>query len=243
MPGKFPIALAESLASTPYYPRKNASVLPRVWKSTAGDAKPLSGFNPPKSPRVYDALGTHNVFLAGDYRRSFDQIFHDLTLSDSPSFYIHAPVRIAPSAAPCGADTLLALVPVGHLDDAAPADMDNLRARARSAVLHRLAESGVTDLEHHLKFEVSYTPRNWEELYHLRKGAAFGLSHNFGQIGYLRPQNGHRRYHNLHFVGSSTHPGTGLPMVLISARLTTERILKELERRCRQGLSNVEPAA
>jgi len=48
------------------------------------------------------------------------------------------------------------------------------------------------------------------------------------QVGYLRPQNRHHRYGNLYFVGSSTHPGTGLPMVLLSARLTTERILKEV---------------
>jgi phytoene dehydrogenase-like protein len=65
-------------------------------------------------------------------------------------------------------------------------------------------------------------------MYNLAKGAAFGLSHNFMQVGYLRPHNRHHRYSNLYFVGSSTHPGTGLPMVLLSARLTTERILKEI---------------
>jgi len=74
---------------------------------------------------------------------------------------------------------------------------------------------------------VSYTPRDWFNVYNLAKGAAFGLSHNFMQVGYLRPHNRHHRYGNLYFAGSSTHPGTGLPMVLLSARLTTERILKE----------------
>jgi phytoene dehydrogenase-like protein len=79
-----------------------------------------------------------------------------------------------------------------------------------------------------VKFEVSYTPCDWLSNYNLAKGAAFGLSHSFLQVGYLRPHNRHRRYGNLYFVGSSTHPGTGLPMVLLSARLTTERILKEV---------------
>jgi phytoene dehydrogenase-like protein len=83
------------------------------------------------------------------------------------------------------------------------------------------------DLEKHLKFEVSYTPRDWRTRYNLARGSAFGLSHNFLQVGYLRPHNRHDRYRNLYFVGSSTHPGTGLPMVLLSARLTTERILAE----------------
>ena len=86
----------------------------------------------------------------------------------------------------------------------------------------------LADLEQHLKFEVSYTPRDLSNIYNLAKGAAFGLSHNFWQVGYLRPQNRHRRYHNLYFVGSSTHPGAGLPIVLLSARLTTERILQEM---------------
>jgi phytoene desaturase len=94
-------------------------------------------------------------------------------------------------------------------------------------VLQRLAKQGIDGLEEHLKFEVSYTPRDWQSRYHLEKGSGFGLSHDFWQVGYLRPHNRHPRYHNLYFVGSSTHPGTGLPMVLISARLVVERILAE----------------
>ena len=121
----------------------------------------------------------------------------------------------------------MVLVPVGHLTDQTEQDWEALRAQARSAVLRRLAQAGVTDLEQHIKFEVSYTPENWMNLYNLAKGAAFGLSHNFTQVGYLRPQNRHSKYHNLYFVGSSTHPGSGLPMALLSSRLTTERILRE----------------
>lgn len=178
--------------------------------------------------RVYPQLGHHNVFLSGDYRASFEHIFNDHTLPDQPSFYVHAPARTDPSAAPPGQDTLFVLVPVGHLDDATAQDWPALQARARSAVLRRLAALGVTDLEQHLKFEVSYTPQDWLRGYNLAKGAAFSLSHTFFQVGYLRPQNRHRRYRNLYFVGGSTHPGTGLPIVLISARLTAERILQEI---------------
>jgi phytoene dehydrogenase-like protein len=102
-----------------------------------------------------------------------------------------------------------------------------LKDRARATVLARLKEIGVDDLEQHIKFEVCYTPKNWQTLYNLEKGAAFGLSHNFTQVGYLRPRNRHARLHNVYFAGASTHPGTGLPIVLLSARLTTERILKD----------------
>jgi phytoene dehydrogenase-like protein len=178
--------------------------------------------------KVYPQLGTHNVFLADDYHTSFDRIFNDHLLPDEPSFYVHAPARTDPSAAPIGQDTLMVLVPAGHLDTHITQNWNALQARARSAILHRLeASTGIVDLEQHLKFEVSYTPCDWLSSYNLAKGAAFGLSHNFMQVGYLRPHNRHHSYSNLYFVGSSTHPGTGLPMVLLSARLTTERILKE----------------
>jgi phytoene desaturase len=177
--------------------------------------------------KVFPQLGHHNIFLSGDYRGSFDRIFKDKTLPGEPSFYVHAPARTDSTAAPTGHDTLLVLVPVGHLEEGVPQDWEVLQSRARAAVLSRLTDCGVTDLDAHLKFETVYTPRDWRDTYNLAKGAAFSLSHDFWQVGYLRPRNQHSRYRNLYFAGGSTHPGTGLPMVLLSAGLTTERILAD----------------
>jgi phytoene dehydrogenase-like protein len=91
-----------------------------------------------------------------------------------------------------------------------------------------LAKFGLVDLEEHIKFEIGYTPLDWQARFNLVKGASHGLSHNLLQMGYFRPHNRHARYRNLYFVGASTHPGTGLPTVLVSARLTTERILEDV---------------
>jgi phytoene desaturase len=178
--------------------------------------------------KEYPQISHHNVFLGGDYKASFDQIFKDHTLPDEPSFYVHAPARTDPAAAPKGKDTLYVLVPVGHLDTRTEQDWDTMINRARQTVLTRLGnELGVTNLQSHIKFEIVYQPKVWKERFNLEKGAAFGLSHNFWQVGFLRPHNRHKQYKNLYFTGASTHPGTGLPIVLLSARLTTERILKE----------------
>ncbi|HXF85665.1 MAG TPA: phytoene desaturase family protein [Anaerolineales bacterium] len=180
--------------------------------------------------KQYPQIAHHNVFLGGDYKASFDRIFQDHTLPEVPSFYVHAPARTDPAAAPAGQDTLYVLVPVGHLDARTAQDWDALVHRARETVFARLAkEMGVTDLREHIKFEIVYQPKVWKERFNLEKGAAFGLSHNFWQVGYFRPHNRHARYKNLYFVGASTHPGTGLPIVLLSAKLTTERILKEFK--------------
>jgi len=177
--------------------------------------------------KQYPQIAHHNVFLGGDYKASFDRIFKDHELPDEPSFYVHAPARTDAGAAPEGQDTLYVLVPVGHLDE--NQDWDARVAQARKYVMERLAkEMGITDLDEHIKFEIVYQPEVWKSRFNLEKGAAFGLSHNFWQVGYLRPQNRHAKYHNLYFTGASTHPGTGLPIVLLSAKLTTERILKEM---------------
>ena len=170
----------------------------------------------------------HNVFLSDHaYRHSFHQIFYDHTLPNEPSFYIHAPVRTVPTFAPADGDALMVLVPTGHMDETRSQDWPALQQRARQTVLQRLARLGLDDVEQRIVFEATFTPPDYRRIWNLAKGAAFGLSHNVWQVGYLRPHNRHGRYGNLYFVGASTHPGTGVPIVLLSARLVTERILKE----------------
>ena len=94
-------------------------------------------------------------------------------------------------------------------------------------MFQRLSALGINDLADHLKFEVNYTPLSWRKRYNLVNGATHGLAHTLTQLGYMRPRNRHARYHNLYFVGASTHPGTGVPTALISARLTAARVMEE----------------
>ncbi len=175
-----------------------------------------------------ESLNAHTLFLADDFRQNFESIIRDLSLPENPSLYIHAPARLDPTMAPAGQDTLTAIVPVGHLSENDERDWGEIRDRARRHVFRRLAALGITDLAAHIKFEVSYTPLSWRKRYNLMKGSTHGLCHNLTQLGYLRPRNRHPRYHNLYFVGASTHPGTGVPTALVSARLAAERMLEEL---------------
>ena len=175
----------------------------------------------------YEALGPHTLFLADDYRANFDQISDDLTIPSNASLYIHAPARLDPSLAPVGEDTLTAVVPVGHMHEHEDYTWKALITQARQLVLRRLALLGISDLEAHIKFETCFTPLSWHKRYNLVRGATHGLCHNLMQMGYFRPANRHPRYHNLYFVGASTHPGTGMPTALISARLTARRMLED----------------
>jgi len=178
--------------------------------------------------KVYPQLAHHSVFLNDPYKQGMDQIFNEKSVSVNPSFYIHAPVRTDKSAAPDNQDTLSVIVPVGHMDEKHEQDWQVLKQTARDGVIRRLKEAGMTDIEDHIKFETSYLPKTWESYCNVTNGSVFGsLSHTIFQMGYFRPHNRHDKYKNLYFVGGSTHPGNGIPLVLMSAKLTSERILKE----------------
>jgi phytoene dehydrogenase-like protein len=168
------------------------------------------------------------LFLADDYRDNFKSIIRDLDLPVNPSLYIHAPTRLDPSMAPEGEDTIIAIIPVGHMSENGEQDWAGIRDRAREHVFRRLQTVGIHDLQDHLKFEVNLTPPSWLKRYNLMKGSTHGLCHNLMQLGYLRPHNRHARYGNVYFVGASTHPGTGMPTAMVSGRLAAQRIMDEM---------------
>jgi phytoene desaturase len=176
--------------------------------------------------KVYPQLGHHNVFLSDGFREGLDRIFIDKSVSDYPSFYVHAPVRTDPSAAPNNQDTFSFIVGAGHVDKMKKQNWEELKIKTRIALIKRLKQLGLDDIEEHIKFEICHTPENWESTCNISRGSVFGsLAHNIFQMGYFRPHNQHSRYKNLYFVGGSTHPGNGIPNVLLSAKLTAERIL------------------
>ncbi len=72
-----------------------------------------------------------------------------------------------------------------------------------------------------------YSPVEWESMFNLYKGSGLGLAHGINQVGAFRPKNKDEEFPNLYYVGASTTPGTGLPMVIISSKLVTQRILED----------------
>jgi phytoene desaturase len=174
----------------------------------------------------YEHLRHHNFFLAGDYRANFEAIFKTKTLPADPSFYVNCPAHTDPTLAPPGGDNIFVLVPIPHLSDAVDWRVEKERFTEK---MYRLLEerAGMTDLGKHVVVEHIYTPYEWRDRFNLRHGAAFGLAHGMRQVGLFRPPNRSPVVPNLYFVGASTTPGTGLPLVTIGARLVCERIAAE----------------
>ncbi|KAI2632742.1 phytoene dehydrogenase [Xylaria nigripes] len=194
--------------------------------------------------RKIPELQTHNIFLADEYRESFDAIFDRQTLPLEPSFYVNVPSRIDPSAAPDGRDSIIALVPVGHLlasqgfrtstkgdesETSKDQDWDALVSRARQAVQSTImARTGCAPLEPAITHEIVNDPFTWESKFNLDKGSILGLSHSFFNVLSFRPSTRARGFRNVYFVGASTHPGTGVPIVLAGSKITAEQILDDL---------------
>jgi phytoene desaturase len=175
--------------------------------------------------RKLDHMLHHNFYLSERYRENFEAIFRDRRLPDDPSFYAVAPSRTEPSMAPEGLESLFVLVPVPHLSDKVDWQRDGA---AFKESIYELLEKRCGIRRDWVVFEKVRTPLDWRADYNLEEGAAFGLGHGILQVGYFRPPMVSRSVHGLYFVGASTRPGTGVPLVTIGARLVADRIGREV---------------
>lgn len=187
--------------------------------------------------RQITELQTHNIFLADEFQESFDAIFNRKSIPNEPSFYVNVPSRIDPSAAPPGKDSLVVLVPVGHLirshkskskNDIPEQDWPTIISSVRSKILEIIQlRTGCDELAPLIVHESINSPVDWETTFNLDKGSILGLSHSFFNVLAFRPKTKHRNIEGVYFVGASTHPGTGVPIVLAGAKITTEQILSD----------------
>ncbi len=163
----------------------------------------------------------HNYYLGYDFKGYTQQQFEQMEQPSTPYFYVNALTRSNPQAAPDGAEALLFVVPVPHLGDKPDWSDKELLV---SHIIEEFSQNIGLDITPHIVTQLVYTPQEWQQRYNLYQGSALGLAHNLLQVGALRPANVDEHYANLFYVGASTHPGTGLPMVLTSAQLVCERI-------------------
>jgi len=175
--------------------------------------------------RQYPHMNHHDVYLSSDVDENFDAIFKHLRLPEDPSFYTCLPAHTDPSMAPAGCEALYVLVPVPHLNP--NVDWKSEAHAFKERMYDRLEDAGFEDLRDHVVFEQIFTPDDFVSEYNAMKGSAFGLSHNFFQVGYMRPSNKASGLKNMYFVGASTVPGGGVPMVILGSRLTAKRVQQD----------------
>lgn len=169
--------------------------------------------------KVYD-MPHHNIFFTPDYKANIDDIVKNNKLSPENSFYIQNAVVSDPTLAPAGKSTVYILVPVPN--NRSGINWEREREHFRNRVLDQVEErTELKDLRQHIECERIITPAEWEKDYNIYKAATFNLTHNLSQMLYLRPRNRFEECDNLYLVGGGTHPGSGLPTIYESARISS----------------------
>lgn len=168
-------------------------------------------------------LTHHNLFLAKDWMKHFEEIFDTPKWPKDPSYYVCAPSYTDPSVAPKGKENLFVLVPVAPGLQDTPA----IRKKYEDFVINDLEKKLKISLRDHIIYKKTFAHNDFKELYNAYQGTALGLTHTLRQTAILRPKQKSDKVKNLYYVGQFTHPGVGVPMVLISAQIIANTIENE----------------
>jgi phytoene desaturase len=171
-------------------------------------------------------LHHHNYFLGNNFKDYADKIFKTSVSPEKPYYYVNVSSKSNPACAPEGCENLFILCPV-----------PDLRYKPDWSDSANLAETIINDLSLRIGYDLKsntlsqtiMNPVDWQNSFNLYRGSGLGLAHGLNQIGGLRPKNFDEKFSNLFYAGASTTPGTGLPMVVISSKLATQRILNQYE--------------
>ncbi|MDB5309658.1 MAG: carC [Gemmataceae bacterium] len=173
-------------------------------------------------------LPHHTIYTARDYMANLRDIEERHVLTDDTSVYVQNACVTDPALAPEGMSTLYVLAPVTHQHP--NVDWTGEAPRFRARMLAQLEKLGVTDLEKRIRFEKFVTPDDWEGRYAVYRGATFNLAHTLTQMLHFRPRNRFEDLDGVYLVGGGTHPGSGLPVIYESARITSRLLLADLGR-------------
>ncbi|MFL6450680.1 MAG: phytoene desaturase family protein [Bryobacteraceae bacterium] len=175
---------------------------------------------------TYENMAHHTIYVAKDYEQNMQEIAQRHVLSDDPSIYVQNACVTDRSLAPSGKSTVYVLVPVTHQHPSL--NWENEGPRYRQVVLRKLESIGLHNLESRIDYERVLTPNDWDTGFEVARGSVFGLAHSWSQMLHLRPRNRFDELDSVYLVGGSTHPGSGLPVIFESARISTRLLLEDL---------------
>jgi len=173
-----------------------------------------------------DALLHHNLYLDPQWGAHFDSIFDHPRWPENPSYYVSATSKTDSSIAPTGKECLFFLVPV------APGleDTDKLREAYFNKTIAHFEKLIGQEIRDSILIRKIISHRDFSSLYNSYKGTALGLSHTLRQTAVFRPSHRSKRVRDLYFTGHYTHPGVGVPMVIISSQILCHMISEEHRR-------------
>jgi phytoene desaturase len=171
--------------------------------------------------RSFPDLDLHNIFFSDNYQAEFDAIFRDKTIFDDPTVYVNITAKDVHGDAPAGKENWFVMVNAPH--DTGQ-DWDALSKTLKKQVLDKLNRNLNVDLANHIEEEWVLTPPLIADKTASFTGALYGAASNNRMSAFLRHPNFSRQISNLYFCGGSVHPGGGIPLCLLSAKIVTNLV-------------------
>jgi len=178
--------------------------------------------------KQYPDMAHHSIVFGPRYKELLDDIFKKKVVPDDFSTYLHIPTRTDPELAPPGCETMYACTPVANLDSGT--DWESKKEEFSNHILNTLDKRVLPGLVDNLAVKKTFTPADYETKLNSYKGAGFQLQPILMQSGFFRPHNRSQDVKGLYLVGAGTHPGAGVPSVIMSADLTTQMIFDDIEK-------------
>ena len=171
--------------------------------------------------KKHPELAHHNIIFSQDYHQEFTHIFDKKRAPDDPTVYIAITAKTDSDHAPANGENWFVLLNMPYLKKGQ--DWEAETARMRETILQKLQRRGIK-ISQHIETERVYTPETFYRLYGSNRGSIYGISSNSRSTAFRRPANRSRDIEGLYFAGGSTHPGGGIPLVLLSGKITARLI-------------------
>jgi phytoene desaturase len=169
--------------------------------------------------KKFPQLGLHNILFSENYKAEFDHIFNKKTVYDDPTVYINISSKYESTDAPDGCENWFTMINVPANEGQ---DWDKIIETVRENTITKISRMLKTDIRPLIKIEQILEPRTIESKTGSHKGALYGTSSNNLMSAFLRHPNFSRRIKNLYFCGGSVHPGGGIPLCLLSAKIVSD---------------------
>lgn len=169
--------------------------------------------------KQFPQLHLHNIFFSADYEQEFSHIWQQKNIYDDPTVYLNISSKFKPDDAPIGCENWFVMI---NVPSNTGQDWDVLIAVARQNILNKLSTNLGEDISKLIISESILDPRGIESRTSSYQGSIYGTSSNSRFAAFLRHANKSAKISNLYFCGGSVHPGGGIPLCLLSAKIVSE---------------------
>ncbi len=169
--------------------------------------------------KIFPKLNLHNILFSDNYENEFDTIFNKKSIGNDPTIYINISSKLTPEHAPDGCENWFVMINVPH--DSGQ-DWEKLKVIARKNIINKISRILNQNIEELIIAEEILEPKTIESKTLSHLGALYGTSSNNRMAAFLRHPNFSSTIDNLYFCGGSVHPGGGIPLSLLSAKIVDD---------------------